>query len=583
MKSRNLLLGLVLIPFTIFSQQLEVVSVFPPQNDNTASADTEIRVDFNMPIDTAGIAERFVVMGSMNCIYPFTFSIDPSLQTISLQPDNNFLIGERIEVIVRNSLSGAGGESFLGFNWSFKIGATLATPPYFEPPVIYSQYLGTYLITADVNDDDAIDIILANPTIITYILVNDGLGNFSLYQSLPGAFSDNIWLVDADLDGRRDLALFPYFYEQAADGFFYYDSVLQLARWDVNRDGFSDLIFVMDSSFSDSLDYIGIRYNDGTGHLSEDVDTLLVDTHIGDLAIGDFNNDGIIDIAYFTTIFAIPGGVGGRNSLNVIYMSSGGDTLYRNIYNSDSFPYSALGMPFRFLPSDFNNDGFLDIFLQTNDDDYVIFNDTQGGFETMTAQSPVGGDLYHWGIIGDISGDGWLDLVYDFDISIVEDAGTFYLKNENGQFSNKITIFQQNTGPIFSSGIADFDSDGAQDIATCWFDGLYIHFNRDVQNVDTPSGTMPEQFRLFQNYPNPFNGETLARFYLPKSSILQSAVYDITGKEVKKFSEKLYPAGENRLKWDAKNNTGKEVSSGIYIWKFKTQGIEKSIKLMLIR
>lgn len=70
---------------------------------------------------------------------------------------------------------------------------------------------------------------------------------------------------------------------------------------------------------------------------------------------------------------------------------------------------------------------------------------------------------------------------------------------------------------------------------------------------------------LYPNYPNPFNGETIVRFYLPKSSVLESAIYDITGKKVKKYYPQKYPQGRNVMRWDARDQHGKEVSSGLYI------------------
>lgn len=51
LRGKKLILPLLFIPFIIFGQQLDVLSVFPLQNDNMVSANTEIRVDFNFQID----------------------------------------------------------------------------------------------------------------------------------------------------------------------------------------------------------------------------------------------------------------------------------------------------------------------------------------------------------------------------------------------------------------------------------------------------------------------------------------------------------------------------------------------------
>ncbi len=577
-----MLVGSILCISLLVAQSLQVTSVFPPPNSNSASSNTQIQIDFNLPVDTVGLKQQLVVLGSMRALYDFDITIDADLQHLILHPAIPFLIGEIVQVTVRSTLFGSSGENFDGFNWNFRIQPTLSTSPNFSSPIIYSQFPSLNIIPADINDDGAIDLILSDPS-ITHILVNDGMGNFSLHQNLPGAFTNKIWMLDGDLDDKRDLVLVSDVYEQANDGFFYYDSTLQPVNSDMNNDGFPDLVFLNNIFSSDSLYYIGIRINDGTGGLSNQVDTIVVDSNIGDLTVGDFNNDGIADIAYYTSIFAIPGGVGGHNSLRVVYMASNGDTLYRNIYNEASFPSGDPGMGFRILSADFNNDGFADILLQTNFEDLVIFNDTHGGFLTMNPEYISSGDLYHWSTIGDITGDSWLDLVSNFDISIVEKSSTVYFKNEAGQFAAGVEIYQEDPGTVYTSVIADFNGDGAQDIATTWFNGLYIHFNRNVQGVDASPASVPRQFTLYQNFPNPFNGNTIIPFYLSTSGFVNSAIYDLNGREVVKFRRQWFPVGENQLRWDGTNQTGKEVSSGIYLWKFEFRGISKTIKIVLLR
>jgi len=346
MLPKYIFLFICFINLIVSSQNLQVVSVFPPQNDNTASANTEIRVDFNLPIDTAGIGGQFVVMGNMNGLYPAGVNVEPSLQSVVLQPAAPFFIGERVNVTVRSTLFGSGGESFEGFNWQFRIKPTKLTPPYFSELRVFNAFGGWYYTTmfpADVNNDTHLDIVILSFPI--QIAINDGLGNFSLVQQLPN-YPENpdIPTTDLDLDGFKEIVCTAGIYEADANGSFQF--VQSFSDWahdvaDMNRDGYPDLI--MNNFIGENGNVIGISYNDGTGHFAG-IDTILIDSLILDAVTGDFNNDGIMDIAYGTSEFATPGGPGGRNSVTVAFMDSAGDTLYRSIDPSLQYttPYSQL-------------------------------------------------------------------------------------------------------------------------------------------------------------------------------------------------------------------------------------------------
>lgn len=77
-------------------------------------------------------------------------------------------------------------------------------------------------------------------------------------------------------------------------------------------------------------------------------------------------------------------------------------------------------------------------------------------------------------------------------------------------------------------------------------------------------------FFLDQNYPNPFNSITEIRYFLPKSSNVNLAIYDIIGQKVAILVDKQETAGYKRISWDGRNLKGQEVSNGIYLYKMQT-------------
>ena len=98
------------------------------------------------------------------------------------------------------------------------------------------------------------------------------------------------------------------------------------------------------------------------------------------------------------------------------------------------------------------------------------------------------------------------------------------------------------------------------------------------------AGEIPEQeySRLFNNYPNPFNPETTFSFSIPTDSNVNFSVYNIKGQKVKTLTNKKHDKGLHKLIWNGKDTFGKEVSSGVYMYKLDVNGKTKSIKKCLL-
>jgi predicted CXXCH cytochrome family protein len=116
-------------------------------------------------------------------------------------------------------------------------------------------------------------------------------------------------------------------------------------------------------------------------------------------------------------------------------------------------------------------------------------------------------------------------------------------------------------------------------------DTLNRWFNRQnwtvsVQNISTE---IPEGFNLAQNFPNPFNPSTEIRFAVPKSEVVSIRIYDITGREVYKLLDQKLGVGSYSVKWNAIDNNGDNVSSGVYFYRMVSGSFAVTKKMMLIR
>jgi hypothetical protein len=94
---------------------------------------------------------------------------------------------------------------------------------------------------------------------------------------------------------------------------------------------------------------------------------------------------------------------------------------------------------------------------------------------------------------------------------------------------------------------------------------------------------VPERFSLFQNYPNPFNPETNISFSLPQESQVNLKIYNLKGQLVKVLVKAKLSAGIHAFSWNGKDESGKDVSSGIYFYKLTAGEYSETRKMVRIK
>ncbi len=104
-----------------------------------------------------------------------------------------------------------------------------------------------------------------------------------------------------------------------------------------------------------------------------------------------------------------------------------------------------------------------------------------------------------------------------------------------------------------------------------------------VTGVDDEFAGMPESFELKQNYPNPFNPSTRIMFAVPQKAFVTLAIFDVLGRKVRTLVAKDFAAGYHAVTWDARNQHGMQVPSGIYIYKLVTGNTVLQHKMMLTK
>lgn len=101
-----------------------------------------------------------------------------------------------------------------------------------------------------------------------------------------------------------------------------------------------------------------------------------------------------------------------------------------------------------------------------------------------------------------------------------------------------------------------------------------------ITSVASNTNYLPDRFELGQSYPNPFSSSTAIPYQLKKGSEVRVTIYDILGREARKFALGSQMAGSHNIFWDGRNNFGKRVASGIYFYKLQA-GDESQVRKMI--
>ena len=94
---------------------------------------------------------------------------------------------------------------------------------------------------------------------------------------------------------------------------------------------------------------------------------------------------------------------------------------------------------------------------------------------------------------------------------------------------------------------------------------------------------IPTSYALSQNYPNPFNPNTEIGFSMAESGYAVLTVYNALGQEVKTLSSSYLSGGNYTVSWDATNDLGQHVPSGVYLYTLSANGSSVSKKMVLMK
>ncbi|MDH7559535.1 MAG: T9SS type A sorting domain-containing protein [bacterium] len=106
----------------------------------------------------------------------------------------------------------------------------------------------------------------------------------------------------------------------------------------------------------------------------------------------------------------------------------------------------------------------------------------------------------------------------------------------------------------------------------CWYDDFTVQkvtlLPTAVEQFQPLAGhQLPKQHELLQNYPNPFNPSTTIEYTVPRDGQVTLEVYNVLGQKVATLVDGFRLAGRYTVVWDGTDTFGKQVPSGMYVYK----------------
>ena len=97
------------------------------------------------------------------------------------------------------------------------------------------------------------------------------------------------------------------------------------------------------------------------------------------------------------------------------------------------------------------------------------------------------------------------------------------------------------------------------------------------------SESRPLRFALDPARPNPFNPTTVLTYYLTTDGPVSVMIYDQIGQRIRTLVDGTQPTGRHTVTWNGTDDLGRNMASGVYIVRLKSDEGALVRRLVLVR
>ena len=183
--------------------------------------------------------------------------------------------------------------------------------------------------------------------------------------------------------------------------------------------------------------------------------------------------------------------------------------------------------------------------------------------------------------VSDEDGAVMVGVVVSFAVTTGEGtlSSTTATTNANGRAATWLTLGSESGTNTVSATVAGLESvtftaTGQESPLASFFD-VFLGGGKRV--------ALPDSSQLAQNAPNPFNSQTILSYFLHAPGPARLEVFTLTGQRVAVLQQGPQQAGYHRLHWDGRDDAGRPVASGAYLYRLVTDETVLTRKLILLR
>ncbi len=141
----------------------------------------------------------------------------------------------------------------------------------------------------------------------------------------------------------------------------------------------------------------------------------------------------------------------------------------------------------------------------------------------------------------------------------------------------------RHTGRLPTSAYAQALSLGPEYLCVGDLLGVEVFSHDGLIAVDDAEDPLPREFKLHQNYPNPFNSSTVLSFDVFSAAEIELEIYNTSGQAVGRLASAPYRPGSYEAQWNGTDGHGKEVASGVYYARLRSNHQLQTVKLIIVR